>query len=437
MSEWESIYTSKRVTVEEAANTIKTGDGIFYSYGACCPMPVITAISRRLPELKHVNFYTGLCVFPVEYLYKPEYKPYYNHYSTFYFITERFAPDKEKCDFFSYQFSHTESVFTRQVEANVLIFECTPPDEEGYLNYSCYGTSVNEYIARKADNIIAVINEKLPYVYGEDNKIHVSKVHSIVEATHPLFNVPAQPTTELERAIAHHVIDRIPDGSTIQVGVGGLGNAICGYLDSKKDLGIYSEMFVDAMVGLVNKGVINNSKKTFLPGEITCTIGGMVDETYQFLNRNKQIRMFPMSYVNDPANIAKNDNMVSINSTLMTDLTGQAGSETLGFKQYSGTGGQLDFVRGACMAKGGQSFLALPSTYEAKGEGPKSCIVLSLPPGEVVTVSRTDVDKVVTEYGVAELRNKSIVQRVQAMIAIAHPQFRDELTAGAKKEGLL
>ncbi len=437
MSGWESIYKAKSMPMEDAAKTIKTNDGIFYSYGACCPMQAITAISRRLPELKHINFYTGLCVFPVEYLYKPEYKPYYNHYSTFYFITERFAPDKEKCDFFSYQFCNTETVFTQRVAANVLIFECTPPDEEGYLNYSCYGTCVNDYIARKADNIIAVVNENLPYVYGEGTKIHVSKVNAIVEASHPLFNVPAQPPSELEIMIAHHVIDRIPDGSTIQVGVGGLGNAICSCLDTKKDLGIYSEMFVDAMVGLVKKGVINNSKKTFFPGEITCTIGGMIDETYRFLNRNEQVRMFPMSYVNDPANIAQNDNMVSINSTLMVDLTGQACSETLGFKQYSGTGGQLDFVRGACSAKGGQSFLALPSTYDSKGDGQKSCIVLSLPPGEVVTVARTDVDKVVTEYGVAELRNKSITQRVKAMIAVAHPQFRDELAAGAKKEGLL
>jgi 4-hydroxybutyrate CoA-transferase len=141
--------------------------------------------------------------------------------------------------------------------------------------------------------------------------------------------------------------------------------------------------------------------------------------------------------VNKLENIAKNDNMFSINNTLMIDLTGQGCSETLGFKQYSGTGGQLDFVRGACMAKGGQSFLALPSTYDSKGDGQKSCIVLSLPPGEIVTVPRTDVDKVVTEYGVAELRNKSVSQRVNAMIAIAHPQFREELKAGAKKEGLI
>lgn len=437
MPNWKSTYKSKLVSLEEAANTVKSGDGIFYSYCVCCPMPAITAISKKLPDLKHIDFYTGICPFPVEYLYKPEYKPYYNHYSTFYFVTERFAPDREKCDFFSYQFSKSEWLFTHYVNANVAIFECTPPDDEGYLNYSCYGVCVNDYAVKKAENIIVLVNENLPYVYGENNKIHVSKVSSIVEASHPLFNMPAAPISETDKAIAHNIVDRIKDGSTIQIGVGGLANAICSFLDSKKDLGIYSEMFVDAMVGLVNKGIITNSKKTFFPGEITCTFGGLVDETYKFLHKNEHVRMFPISFVNNPDNIAKNDNMVSINNTLMMDLTGQACSEALGFKQYSGTGGQLDFVRGACMAKGGQSFLALPSTYDSKGDGQKSCIVLSLPPGEAVTVPRTDVDKVVTEYGVAELMNKSVSQRVNAMIAIAHPQFREELKAGAKKEGLI
>jgi len=190
------------------------------------------------------------------------------------------------------------------------------------------------------------------------------------------------------------------------------------------------------MVGLIKKGVINNSKKTLYPGEVTCTIGGLADETYSFLHKNKGVRMFPMSYVNDIKNIAKNDNMISINNTLMADLTGQACSETLGFRQYSGTGGQLDFVRGACLSKGGKSFIALPSTFESK-EGMKSRIVLSLLPGQIVTVPRTDIDQIVTEYGVAELKYKTIKQRVNAMIAIAHPQFRDELSIGAKKAGLI
>ena len=374
--------------------------------------------------------------YPVEYLLKPEYKPYYDHYSTFYFQGERMAPDIEKCHFFSFPFSRSEWVFQNMIDVNVMMFECTPPDEEGYLNYGCYGISSNSYVAEKADLIIAQVNTETPYIYGERNKIHVSEVTCIVETDHPLINIPPIPITDVDRKVAEHIVDRIPDGSNIQIGVGGLANAVCSMLDSKKDLGVYSEMFVDAMVGLIRKGVINNFRKTFDPGKISCTIGGLCKETYDFLNKNRAVNMYPIHFMNDPSNIAKNDNMVSINNTLMVDLTGQACSETIGFKQYSGTGGQLDFVRGSQLAKGGQSFITLPSTFGSEGEL-RSRIVLALPQGEIVTVPRADVDQIVTEYGVAELRCKTVAQRVKAMISVAHPQFRDELTCEAKKAGLI
>jgi len=433
---WENDYKSKTMSAEEAVGKIKPNDKVFYSYGSSCPFGLVNAVSKRLKELGHIDFYTGMLGYPVEYLMNPEYKPYYDHYSTFYFQGERMAPDLEKCHFFSFPFSRTEWVFQNMIDINVMMFECTPPDEEGYMNYGCYGISTNDYVAQKANIIIAQVNTQTPYIYGERNKIHVSKVNCIVENDHPLVNIPPMPVTDVDRKVAEHIVNRIADGSNIQIGVGGLANAVCTMLDSKKDLGVYSEMFVDAMVGLINKGVINNSKKTFNPGKINCTIGGLCKETYDFINRNDMINMYPMHYMNDPKNIAQNDNMVSINNTLMADLTGQACSETIGFKQYSGTGGQLDFVRGSQLAKGGQSFIALPSTLESK-EGLKSRIALTLPPGEVITVPRADVDQIVTEYGVAELKYKTIAQRVKAMISVAHPQFRDELTNGAKKAGLI
>lgn len=436
MQDWESICKAKLESLEDAVNRIQPGDGIFYGYGLSIPMAAVNAITKRLPKLGHIDFYTGLSLYPFDYLYKPEYKPYFNHHSNFYFYTERFAPDKEKCDFFAYQFSKTEWLFDHYVNADVVLFECTPPDAEGNMNYSLYGICVNDYAVKKAKTIIALVNENLPWVYGEKNTIHVSQVTSIVESHHPIANVPIQPPGEIDIAIARHIVDRIEDGSTIQIGIGDLANAICSFLDTKKDLGIHTEMFVDAMVDLMRKGIINNSRKTFLPGETTCSFGGQNDESYKFIDKNSALRMYPIGFINDPNNIAKNDNMVSINNTLSMDLTGQACSETLGFKQYSGTGGQVDFTRGADMSKGGQAFLALPSTYNTK-EGPQSRIILTLAPGQIVTLPRTEVDKVVTEYGIAEMKNKPVSQRVKAMIAIAHPQFRDELTAGAKKEGLI
>ena len=432
----ENIYKSKIVSIDTAADSIQPNDRIFYSYGASCPVSLINAVSKRLPTLGHIDFYTGMLGYPVEYLLKPEYKPYYDHYSTFYFQGERMAPDLEKCHFFSYQFSRSQWVFQNLIDANVMMFECSPPDSDGYLNYSCYGISVNDLAANRATRIIAQVNSQSPYIFGENNKIHISKVDCIVENDHPLINIPPIPISDVEQKVARHIVDRIPDGATIQVGVGGLANAVCSLLDTKKDLGVYSEMIVDAMVALIQKGVINNSRKTFRPGEINCAIGGLNKTTYDFMHMNEMIRMYPMHSIVDPNNIAKNDNMVSINNTLMTDLTGQVCSETIGFRQYSGTGGQLDCVRGAHLSKGGQSFIALPSTIESK-EGVKSRILLSLPPGEIVTVPRTDVDMIVTEYGVAELKYKTISQRVKALIAIAHPQFRDELAAGAKKAGLV
>lgn len=222
----------------------------------------------------------------------------------------------------------------------------------------------------------------------------------------------------------------------IQIGVGGLANAICSFLDSKKEIGVHSEAFVDSFIPLIKKGIINGARKSLHPGEVCVAFGGASYAALDLIHKNPAIKMYPMSYINDPKVIAQNNKFVSVNNAISVDLTGQVGAESIGFRQFSGTGGQVDFVRGARMSENGKSFITLPSCMKGK-EGQISKIVLKFLPGQAVTTTRSDVDMIVTEYGVAELRNKSLADRANAMIAIAHPQFRDELAREARVAGLL
>ncbi len=437
MTDWQEIYKSKLVSLEDAVKIISPGERVFYSLGGSAPVDLVNVLSKRLPELGGLTFIHALAVYPFDYLYKPEYKDYFKHESLFYFFGDRNGRNTVNVELYSYQFSNTESLFANKIKPDVLMFECAPPDENGYLSYGMYGTFNNDQVSKQASKIIVQVNRNAPYVLGEKNLIHVSAVDCITEKDHELFEMPSIPITEIETKIAASIVERIADGSTIQVGIGGLADAICSFLDSKKDLGVHTEMFVDSMMPLTQKGIINGSKKTLHPGEITCSFGGTSRKVFAYMHNNPAIRMYPISYINDPYIIAQNDNMVCVNNAITVDLTGQVCSESIGFKQYSGTGGQVDFVRGAAMSKNGQSFISLSSSVKGKDGQLINRIVLELPPGQVVTTPRTDVDMVVTEYGIAELRYKSLPERAKAMIAIAHPQFRDELKIEAKKVGLL
>jgi 4-hydroxybutyrate CoA-transferase len=432
---WQEIYQSKLVSMEDAVSLIRPDDRIFYSFGGSAPPDLINAISAKLPELGKVRFQTGISFYLHDYLFKPECKGFFEHHTIFPFVTERFCTDKEDIYPYPFHLSQLNSVVDK-MKPDVLLCECPPPDENGYLNYSFYGTCSNDYVSKQVSKIIVQVNKNAPYIYGEQNGIHVSEVTAIVEKDHDFYELPQTPITEIESKIARFVVDRIEDGATIQVGIGGLANAICSFLDCKKDLGVHSEMFVDAMMPLIQKGVINGSRKSIHPEETTVAFGGTTNAALKFLHKNPTVKMYPVSHINDPKVVGMNDNFVSVNNAIVADLTGQVGSESIGFRQYSGTGGQVDFVRGARMSKNGKSFLALESCANTK-EGEVSKIVLSFKPGQVVTTTRTDVDMILTEYGVAEMRNKSLRERAKAMIAIAHPQFRDELASEAKKVGIL
>ncbi len=433
---WEDIYRAKLVSPEEAVSRINPGDRVFYPVGGSAPLGLVNALSRRLPELGHITFITGIVVYPFEYLMKPEYKEYFKHYTLFHFNGERAAVNQESIEPYLVQFNRIEDLLTNHAKPNVMLCECAPPDERGYFSYGIFGTYCNHMVKEMVSKIIVQVNSRAPYVYGRQNMIHISEVDHVVEQDHELFEIPDIPIADVETKIAGYLAERIEDGSVLQIGVGGLANAVCSFLESKKDLGVHTEMLADSFLDLIEKGVINGRRKTFHPGEVTCCFGPTKRAFYDFVHKNQMFKYYPIIYTNDPYNVARNDNMVAINNALMVDLTGQVCAESLGFKQYSGTGGQLDFVRGAAMAKNGQSFITLPSSVNGKAEI-ASRIVLTLPPGQAVTTTRTDVDKVVTEFGIAELKNRSITERVKEMLKIAHPQFREELQFEAKKAGLL
>lgn len=433
---WQGIYKSKLASMEDAITTINAGDRVFYSLAASAPVDLVNALTKRLPEFGHITFMTAILTYKFEYLHNPIYKDFFEHRTLWAFVGDRSSCNEESIYYYSRHFSKSDSMIEHEFKPDVLMFESSPPDENGYLNFGPYGVFNNDFISKRVSRKIAQVNNNAPYILGEKNLIHVSEVDCIVEKDHDLVELPPIIVTDVEYKIASFIVERIEDGASIQIGVGGLANAICSFLDSKQDLGVHSEFFVDSMMPLAKKGIINGSKKTLNPGEISVSFGGLSKEVYDYMHNNPEVRMYPVGYINDPYVVAQNDNIVSVNNALAVDLTGQVAAEGIGFKQYSGVGGQLDFVRGATMAKNGQSFISLQS-YRETNNGIASRIVVNFVPGTVVTTPRSDVDMIVTEYGIAELRYKSLRERAKAMIAIAHPQFREELTIEAKKVGLI
>ena len=428
-------YKSKLVSFEEAAKAIKSGDTMWISPVCSAPIDLVNAVSKRYQELENVNAHSGLLMYPFELL-KPEYKGHINYHSFFLGPVERKMVPYGNVNITSVHFSNMGWMMKNIVKANVLLAEVSEPDERGYMSYGPLGTFVNDLVAEKADMIIVQVNKNVPYIYGEKNLIHVSKVNYICEKDHKIPELPQPPVTELENKIASYIVPHIPDGATIQIGLGGIANAVGYGLENKKDLGVHTEMLTDSMVYLAKKGVINCSKKNYQSGKIVCGFGIGKQELYEFMDKNPMVYVTPIYEVNKPTNVAKNDNFISINTALMVDLTGQVCSESLGFNQFSCTGGQLDFVRGASMSNGGKSFITLSSTVDTK-KGRKSRITLKLPAGSAITTPRTDMQYIVTEYGIANLYNQSIPTRVRELIKIAHPDFREQLMKEAKEAGLI
>ena len=419
---WKASYESKLCTAEEAARHIKSGDRVTMGLMHGVSQVLIDALCARKDELMDVTVFSSINVCKEPYL-EEGYAPHINYMNGFLYPATRKALAAGRIDYTSIYFHEypmwLETCWTPDVAMVVL----TPPDENGYCSFSM-SADFSVTACALAGTVIAHINPCAPRTGGA--KIHVDKLTCAVVAERPFPEAAGKPSGEAEAKIARLIADRIPDGACLQLGIGGLPNTVLSMLGDKKDLGIHTELFSDGVIDLYEKGIINGARKTTDPGKIVTTFILGSQRLYDFIDNNPDVLVFPVDYTNNPYNIAKNDNVVSVNACLEVDLLGQVNADSMGGYFYSGIGGQVDFVRGANMSKGGQSFLSLPSTAL---KGTVSTIVPRLQ--RPVTTSRHDVRSIVTEYGIADLFGKNIRERAQALIDIAHPDFREELTKAA------
>ncbi|MBQ7961854.1 MAG: acetyl-CoA hydrolase/transferase family protein [Clostridia bacterium] len=418
---WKKIYESRLKTPEEAIKLIKDGDRVVTAFGCCEPIGIERALVENYENYHDVQVTSMLLIGETPWV-RDEVKGHFSFNSFFASGSSRKAIENGIADFTTCYFYEIPKVLREVVKPRVTIMSVSPPDENGYVSL---GTNVDyiESTLAYCEVKIAQVNKYVPKTHGEAIK-HVSEFDCFVEIDEPLPEVPSVENTEVEKAIGKHCASLINDGDCIQLGIGGIPNAICAELHDKKDLGLHSEMVGDGIIDLIKKGVINNSKKTIHHGKSILGFVFGTEKLFRFLDHNPAVEMHPIEYVNNPSVIAQNDNMVSVNSCLQVDLQGQVVSDTIGLTQFSGVGGQVDFVRGATMSKGGRSIIAMPST--AKG-GTVSRIVPVITEYSAVTTTRNDVNYIVTEYGIAQLKGKTMKDRARALIMIAHPNFREAL----------
>lgn len=427
---WESIYRRKVVDARTAMSHIQSGHSVYLGGGAGAPAILVDALCELAPELRDVQLIHILTFIGAPYV-DPKYEGSFRDNSLFIGHNVRKAVQEGRADFTPIFLSEIPGLFQRDIlPLDAALISVSPPDEHGFCSFGVeVGTT--KPAAESARMIIAEVNRQMPRTLG-DSFIHVSRLTHVVETDYPLPEAPQGTSSPANLQIGEHIAELIPNGATLQMGIGSIPDAVLLNLHNHKDLGIHTELFSDGVVSLFEQGIINCSRKTFHPGKMIAGFLFGSKRLYHFVNDNAIVELHPTEYVNDPYKIAQNDNMVAINAALQVDLTGQVCADSMGPVFYSGVGGQLDFIRGAARSKGGLPIIALPST--AKNDT-ISRISPLLPEGSGVTTTRNDVHYIVTEYGVANLYGKSIRQRAQALINIAHPNFRDELTHTARKLG--
>ncbi len=434
MTHFEQLYRDKLTTAAEAAGRVQSGWMIGMDSAAAHPAALVSAIAARAKagEIENVKVDSLLDVYPLECYADPDLAGKFTGLSWFASSGARKAINGGWADFIPNYYRDIPGHIRALYDFDVFITEVSPMDKHGYFSLATV-SSMSGASIDKAKRIFVVVNDRQPRaVCGL--QLHVSQVDAIIEHNHELPVLPPVTLDEVSLTIGNLIAEQIPDGACIQLGIGAIPDATGMALKSKHDLGIHTEMFTDSMVELISCGAVNNSKKQIHRGQSITTFAFGSQRIYDYIDDNPGIALLPVDYVNDPAVIAKNDNMISINAAVEVDLLGQVCAETIGTKHLSGTGGQVDFVRGACQSKGGKSFIAFAST--AKG-GTVSKIQPILTPGAAVTTGKNDVDYIVTEYGIAKLRGLPLSQRVKNLIAVAHPDFRDELTFAAKKRGMM
>lgn len=420
-------YGRKRADAAQAMRRVRDGDTIVVPIGAGEPPELLAALSGRRHELRDVTVMQLLPISAQDYL-NPDDTEHVRHNGLFLGAPTRAGAQQGWVDWTPNHFSEVPQLLRdRHIASEVAISRCSPMDEHGFFSLSLCPAYLMAAVAMAREVILEVDNHA-PFT-GGDCHVHISQVSAVVETDAPLVQLDAPVIGPVEHAIAEHVAGLIPDGATLQIGIGAIPDAVVAQLLTKNDLGIHTEMLGDGILTLVEAGVVTNLNKNEHRGKMLATFALGSRRLYDFMHRNPAVEMHPVDVTNTPHIAGRNDNLHTINSALTVDVIGQCGSESLGTVPFSGTGGQSDFVRAANISRGGKSFIVLPSTAQG---GTVSRIVPTLPTGTHVTTSKNDVGYVVTEYGVAHLRGRSARERARALVEIAHPDFRDELTERAK-----
>ena len=427
---FQELYKNRQRAAHEAVDCVRDGDRIIVPTGVGEPPSLLAALSERRREWRDVTVSQILAMRKYGYIDR-ETSAHVRHVALFFGGATRAGGQEGWIDFTPNYFSEVPSMIERgRIGSDVVLSMASPMDAHGYFSISL-GTDYTMAAIAKARAVVLEVNPHVPFACGNCH-VHVSQVCALVESEAPILEVGLPTIGPVQEAIGRHVADMIDDGATLQIGYGAIPDAVVMQLTGKNDLGVHTEMLGDGILSLIERGVVTNRRKTWMPGKSIATFALGSARLHRFMDRNPALEMHPVEFTNDPSLAARNDNLIAINATLQIDLLGQCGSESLGHAPYSGTGGQSDFVRAANRSRGGKAIIVLPST--AVG-GTISRIVPVLAPGTHVSTSKNDVDYVVTEHGVAQLRGKSARQRAAALIAIAHPDFRAELAAQAKAFG--
>ncbi len=423
-------YHNRLCSADMAVEEIQSHDRIFMTGNCSVPRELLGALVRRAPELEDVEIVQVLTIGPAEYV-APEMEGHLRVNSLFISHNVRKAVNDGRADFTPIHLSQIPRALRDPslLKPRVAMIHCSPPDEHGYCTFGVE-VGLTKPAAESAEIVIAEVNDQMPRALG-DSFIHVSRLTHIVPVSYPIVEVPMGSPGELQKQIASNIADLIPDGATMQMGIGEIPDAVLLYLKNKKDLGVHTELFSDGVIELIEAGVLTNAAKTIHKGKCVAGFALGSQRLYDYMDNNPMFEFHPQDYVNDPFVIAQNNKQVAINSAIEVDLTGQVCADSIGPTFFSGTGGQLDFMYGALRSPGGVPIIALPATAK---DGTISRIVPMLKQGAGVVTTRNHVRFVVTEFGAADLFARSVRERVHALVNIAAPQFREELLYFAKQQ---
>eukprot|EP01034_Spumella_vulgaris_P038165 gene38165-47115_t len=425
-AQYAAQYASKRMSASDAIQQVRDGDFIIVPSGAGEPPALLTELSEQRRRFRDVKVSQILALRKYAY-FDCDTVQHVRHVALFFGGASRAAGQAGWADFIPAYFSELPSLIERsQIPSDVVFSMASPMNEQGWFSLSL-GADYTMAAVQQARAVVLEVNPNVPFAHGQCH-VHISQVAALVESSEPIIEVGLPKIGPVQEAIGKYVADMIEDGSTLQIGYGGIPDAVVMQLTGKRDLGIHTEMIGDGILNLVEAGVVTNRRKTWLPNKMVATFALGSKRLYDYMHHNPMLEMHPVNTTNDPYIAGQNDKLIAINASLQIDLLGQCGSESIAHLPYSGTGGQVDFVRAANRSRGGKAFIVLPSTAK---DGTISRIVPTLTAGTHVTTGKNDINYVVTEYGVAQLRGKSARQRAEELISIAHPDFRAELRQAA------